>query len=89
MSKENRNKREVTITRIFKAPRDLVWKAWTDQEQLAKWWGPDMFTTPVCESDVRPAGKLRIDMQGPDGTIYPMTGVYREVFKPEKTGFYE
>jgi uncharacterized protein YndB with AHSA1/START domain len=79
--------REVRITRIFRAPRELVWKAWTNQRQLAKWWSPDMFTIPVCELDVRPGGKLRIHMRGPDGTIYPMTGVYREIVKPEKLVF--
>jgi len=81
------SKREVNFTRIFNAPRELVWNAWTKPEQMAKWWAPDMFTIPVCELDVRPEGKLRINMKGPDGTIYPMTGVYREVVKPEKLAY--
>jgi uncharacterized protein YndB with AHSA1/START domain len=54
---------------------------------MAKWWGPNGFTTPVCELDARPGGKLRIHMQGPDGTIYPSTGVFQEVFRPERLVF--
>src|SRR5512133_1069200 len=61
----------VTLTRTFDAPREVVWRAWTDPKLLAKWWGPRMFTTPRCEVDVRPGGAILIDMRGPDGVIYP------------------
>lgn len=74
----------ITITRVFDAPRELVYKAWTDPERLAQWWGPHGFTNPVCEVDLRPGGIWRIDMQGPDGTIYPNKGVYQEIVAPER-----
>ena len=75
--------REVVLTRVFDAPRALVYKAWTDPRQLAQWWGPTGFTNPVCELDLRPDGEIRIDMRAPDGTVYPMTGAFREVVEPE------
>lgn len=74
----------ITITRVFDAPRELVFRAWTDPGQLAQWWGPHGFTNPVCETDPRPGGIWRIDMQGPDGTIYPNKGRYLEVVEPER-----
>src|SRR5690349_2899901 len=54
---------------------------------MARWWGPDGFTVPVCELDVRPGGALRIDMRDPDGVVYPMTGVFLEVVPPERLVF--
>jgi uncharacterized protein YndB with AHSA1/START domain len=75
---------EVTIARIIKAPRMRVWKAWTDPQQMAQWWGPKNFTTPICEMDVRPGGLYRFVMRGPDGVDYPIKGVYREVVAPER-----
>lgn len=78
---------EVILTRVFDAPRSLVFKAWTDPKMMAKWWGPEGFTNPVCEMDVRPGGKMLIHMQGPDGAVYPMTGVFREVIAPERLVF--
>lgn len=77
----------ITMTRIFDAPRELVFAAWTEPEQLAQWWGPHGFTNPVCEVDLRPGGAWRIDMQGPDGTVYPNKGVYQEVVAPERLVF--
>jgi uncharacterized protein YndB with AHSA1/START domain len=74
---------EVTLTRIFDAPRELVWKAWTDPTMLARWWGPHGFTNPVCEADVRAGGKILIHMKAPDGTVHPMTGMFDEVAEPE------
>jgi uncharacterized protein YndB with AHSA1/START domain len=79
--------REVTITRIIDAPRDLVFKAWTDATHLAQWWGPKGFTNPVCEIDARPGGAMRIVMRAPDGAEYPMTGVFREIVEPERIVF--
>jgi uncharacterized protein YndB with AHSA1/START domain len=77
-------KPDLVITRTFNAPRALVFKAWTDPEHVAKWWGPNGFTTPVCELDARVGGAIRIHMRGPDGTIYPMTGVFQEIVEPER-----
>jgi len=79
--------RELTITRVFDAPRALVFKAWTDAAQLAQWWGPKGFTNPVCEIDARVGGALRIHMRAPDGTIYPMKGEIRELVPPERLTF--
>jgi uncharacterized protein YndB with AHSA1/START domain len=78
---------EVTFTRTFDAPRALVFKAWTEPERLAQWWGPRHFTNPVCELDARPGGTIRVDMRGPDGTIYPMGGTFHEVIEPERLVF--
>lgn len=81
----------VVLTRVFDAPRDLVWKMWTDPKHVAVWWGPRHFTNPRCEWDARPGGKIRVDMQGPRGTpyagTYPMTGEFREVVQRERLVF--
>ncbi len=79
--------RELVLTRVFDAPRELVFKAWTDPKHVAQWWGPHGFTNPVCELDVRPGGAIRIHMRGPDGTVYPMTGVYQEIVEPTRLVF--
>jgi uncharacterized protein YndB with AHSA1/START domain len=79
--------RALTITRLIAAPRLLVFKAWTDPVHVARWWGPKGFTNPVCEMDVRPGGALRIVMQGPDGSRYPMIGRFREIVAPERLVF--
>ncbi len=78
---------ELITTRIFDAPRDVVFRAWTDPERLKRWWGPKGFTNPVCEVDVRPGGVIRIHMRAPDGVVYPMTGVFREIVEPERLVF--
>lgn len=79
--------RELVITRIFDAPRDLVFKALTDPKQVAQWWGPKGFTNPICEWDARAGGDIRVDMRGPDGNVYPMGGVFREIAPPERLVF--
>ena len=79
--------REVVITRVFDAPREIVFKAWTDPKQMKAWYGPKMFTNTVCELDVRVGGAWRIVMRGPDGAEYPGRGVYCEVVKPERLVF--
>lgn len=75
------------VRRTFDAPRERVWEAWTDPEQIAQWWGPAGFTVPNCELDVRPGGAFSIDMQAPDGTIYPDEGEFHEVDEPERLVF--
>ena len=81
------NERTVVITRVFDAPRTLVFQAWTEPKDLARWWGPHGFTNPMCEVDVKPGGTIRIVMRGPDGTDYPMRGVFREILQPERLVF--
>jgi uncharacterized protein YndB with AHSA1/START domain len=78
---------EITITRVFDSPRELVWKAWTDPKHLAQWWGPKMFSNSVCEADARVGGAWHIVMRAPDGREYPCGGVYREVVEPERLVF--
>jgi len=78
------SEREFTITRVFTAPRGLVFNAWTDPKLLAQWWGPHGFTNPVCEIDLRPGGTWRIVMRGPDGTLHPTKGVYHDIIPPER-----
>jgi uncharacterized protein YndB with AHSA1/START domain len=77
----------VTLTRVFDAPRDLVWQAWTDPKMMAQWFGPRGFTSSVPQLDVRIGGALRIVMHGPDGNDYPMKGVFREVKPPQRLVF--
>jgi uncharacterized protein YndB with AHSA1/START domain len=79
--------RELVLTRLIDAPRELVFRMWTDPVHLAKWWGPKDFTNPVCEIDLRPGGALRIVMRAPDGTDYPMAGNFREIVAPERLVF--
>lgn len=74
----------LTLKRTFDAPREKVWAAWTQPSILSKWFAPDQFTIPRCEMDVRPAGTIRLDMKGPDGAVYPMTGVYQKVDAPRQ-----
>ncbi len=78
---------EVVITRLFNAPRQLVYEAWTDPQHLAQWWGPHSFTNPHVELDLRPGGVLLIHMAGPDGVVYPMRATFREVNPPERLVF--
>lgn len=75
---------DLVITRIFDAPRERVFKAWTDPRQVARWWGPHGFTDLNCEMDVRPGGAFCIQMRGPDGVVYPNHGVFREIVEPER-----
>jgi uncharacterized protein YndB with AHSA1/START domain len=79
--------REITLTRSFAAPRELVFSLWTDPARLARWWGPAGFTNPVCEIDARPGGALRIVMRAPDGTEHPVEGVVQEIVPPERLVF--
>lgn len=79
--------RELVISRIIHAPRESVFKAWTDPKHLARWWGPRGFTNPVCELDLRPGGAISIEMRGPDGVTYPMKGVFQEITPPERLVF--
>jgi uncharacterized protein YndB with AHSA1/START domain len=75
---------ELVITRIFVAPRDLVFKAWTEPERMKRWFGPKGFTLPFCKIDLRPGGAYHYCMRSPEGKDYWGTGVYREIVKPER-----
>jgi uncharacterized protein YndB with AHSA1/START domain len=79
--------REVVITRVFDAPRELVFKAWTEPERLMRWFGPHGFTVPRCEVDLRLGGAWHIVMRGPNGDEHPCGGAYREIAEPERLVF--
>ena len=76
--------RVLVITRVFDAPRSLVFKAWTDSEHLARWYGPKGFTLTHCKIDLRPGGAYRYCMRSPEGNDHWLQGVYREIVEPEK-----
>jgi uncharacterized protein YndB with AHSA1/START domain len=79
--------RDLVITRVFAAPRDLVFRAWTEPDCAARWWGPQGFTTLSCEMDVRPCGAYRRCMRSPEGAVYCTRGVYRQIVPPERLVF--
>lgn len=75
------------ITRIFDAPRSLVFGLWTRPEHLARWWGPKDFSVPAVSLDFRPGGRYRHAIRSADGVDYWMQGVYREIVEPERIVF--
>lgn len=76
--------KDLVITRIFDAPRALVWKAWTDPQHLMRWWGPETFTSPTCKVDLRVGGKYLFCMRSPEGQDFWSTGVYNEIVPLER-----
>jgi uncharacterized protein YndB with AHSA1/START domain len=87
LSTENAADREIVLSRVFDAPRELVWEVWTDPNHVAKWWGPNGFTTTIHDMDVRPGGKWHHTMHGPDGKDYPNKCIFKEVIKLERIIF--
>jgi uncharacterized protein YndB with AHSA1/START domain len=75
---------ELLIMRVFNAPRELMWKAWTEPGLVKRWWGPKGFTTPFCKIDLRVGGAFLNCMRSPEGKDYWSTGVYREIVEPER-----
>ena len=75
--------REIAAVRVFDAPRDLVWKVWTEPEHIAQWWGPKGFTTTTHKMEVKPGGVWRFVMHGPERD-YQNKITYLEVVKPER-----
>jgi len=85
MTKNTVNEKErMVITRVFDAPRALVWKAWTDPQYVMQWWGPKGFTAPVCKIDFRVGGKFLCCMKSPDGQEGWTGGEYYEIVPHEK-----
>ena len=78
---------ELVVTRLIAAPRRLVFKTWTQPEHVARWWGPQGFTTIHCDMDIRVGGRYRFGMRSPQGTEYWKRGVYREIVEPERVVF--
>ena len=75
------------IERVFDAPRELVWRAWTEPERVMKWWGPKNFTSPACEIDLRVGGAFLFCMRRQDGWDLWSTGAYREIAPHERLVF--
>ena len=90
MTKENGpdsnrdSSRELTISRLIDAPRELVWKVWTEPEHIKHWWGPTGFTNTISKMEVKTEGVWEFIMHGPDGTDYKNKHIYKEIVKPEK-----
>ena len=78
---------DVTVTRVFDAPRDLVFRTWTEPAHLARWWGPRDYTNPVCEIDARVGGVIFVRMHAPDGRVVLMNGTFREIVAPRRLVF--
>jgi uncharacterized protein YndB with AHSA1/START domain len=83
---ETATAQEIEITRVYDAPRELVWRAWTEPEELVQWWGPPGWSTPLdtVTMDVRPGGDFRLTSVSDEGVEMPVVGVYREVVEPER-----
>jgi uncharacterized protein YndB with AHSA1/START domain len=85
MAKNTVNEKErMVITRVFDAPRALVWEAWTNPKYVMQWWGPKGFTAPVCKIDFRVGGKFLCCMRSPDGQEGWNGGEYHEIVPHEK-----
>jgi uncharacterized protein YndB with AHSA1/START domain len=84
---ETASAQEITITRVFDAPRELVWKAWTEPGQLASWWGAAGWSNPLDQitMDLRPGGTFSVtSVSDADGTEMTVQGVYGEIVEPER-----
>lgn len=79
--------RELVITRVFNAPRHLVFQVWTQPEHFCRWLGPKDFTTRFCQMEVRSGGSYRACIRSPQGTDHWMQGIYREIIAPERLIF--
>lgn len=83
----NTKDREISISRTFNAPIDVVWEAWTTPEHIAQWWGPNGFTNTITKMDMQPGGEWLLVMHGPDGTDYKNKSVFREIIPHKKIVF--
>lgn len=88
MSTATTAEREMVVTRVIAAPRELVFDAFTDPAHIADWWGPNGFTTTTHARDVRVGGVWRFTMHGPDGTNYNDTITYREISRPDRIVYF-
>jgi uncharacterized protein YndB with AHSA1/START domain len=77
-------KQEIVMTRVFDAPRELLFKAFTDPELFAKWWGPRRLTNDIDRMDVRPGGSWRVVQRDDAGHEFPFHGVYHDVVSPQR-----
>jgi uncharacterized protein YndB with AHSA1/START domain len=82
-------KKELKVERVFDAPRDLVWKAWTDPDQLAAWWGPRGWTTTNYKFEFKPGGMWHYCMRGPNGMESWGRGTFKEIVAPERFSYFD
>lgn len=75
---------DIVIARVFNAPRELVWKVWTETDHIEKWWGPKGMSTRVDKNELKVGGRARYVMIAPDGTEYPSGGAIKELVPFEK-----
>jgi len=85
--KNDTSDRELIITRLLNAPRELVWDVFTTPEHIKNWWGPNGFTNTIDKMDVKPGGEWEFIMHGPDGTDYKNKSIYKEIIRPERIVF--
>lgn len=83
-STETQSDCEIVITRVFDAPRELMFQAWTEAKHIEQWWGPKGFKTYVPELNLCPGGQWRYVMVGPDATLYPVEGIFHEIVPSER-----
>jgi uncharacterized protein YndB with AHSA1/START domain len=81
------NDKVLFIERTLNAPRELVWKVWTDPDHIKNWWGPNGFTNTIFTMDVKQGGVWEFVMHGPDGTDYKNKSIFKEIVKPERIVF--
>lgn len=79
--------RELAISRVLDAPRELVWEVFTNPNHIKNWWGPNGFTNTIFKMEVRPGGVWDFVMHGPDGADYKNKNIFKEIIKPEKIVF--
>jgi len=79
--------RTLVLSRVFDAPRRVLFAAWTTPTQVAAWWGPLGYVTTNCEMDIRPGGSFRVCMRSPEGVDHWKVGMYREIVPPERIVF--
>lgn len=87
MSPQNEARKELVITREFNAPRNLVFKAWTQRQHLEKWWGPKGFELFACKLDLRPGGFFHYGMRAPNGMTMWGKWIFREIVEPDRLVF--
>ena len=78
------DRRELSVTRLIRAPRALVWTAWTDPAHIVRWWGPAGCQSTDCSVDLRVGGAFRLTMHTADGTAHASAGIFREIVRPER-----
>lgn len=85
---EIQGEREIVVMRVFEAPREMVFDAWADPKQLVQWFGPEGFTTTIETFEFCEGGEWVQVMHGPDGTNYPCTAMFTEVYRPEVIAYF-